>query len=98
MSRALHLTATGSVYIADHPLLKELLSEVLPTPESIVVSAFELVDDIARNTSTVSTKLKRDLIYRIPLQPRLHIYYLRGINSMFGSQGNDEGLKAFIEN
>ena len=54
-SRALHLTTTGSVLPAKHPLLNSLSSELLPTPEATLHRALELADDIAKNTSTVST-------------------------------------------
>jgi len=64
MSRAMHLITTGSVYPASHPLLTSLFSEVLPTPEATLARALELADEVAKNTSTVSTKLMRDLMYR----------------------------------
>jgi enoyl-CoA hydratase/carnithine racemase len=62
----MHLTTTGSVYPASHPLLANLFSEVLPTPEATVARALELADEVAKNTSTISTKLMRDLMYRGP--------------------------------
>lgn len=64
MSRAMHLTTTGAVYPAEHPLLSNLFSEVLPSPEATVARALEIADDITKNTSTISTKLMRDLMYR----------------------------------
>jgi len=65
-SRAMHLITTGSVYPASHPLLANLFSEVLPTPQATVARALELADEVAKNTSTISTKLMRDLMYRGP--------------------------------
>jgi enoyl-CoA hydratase/carnithine racemase len=65
-SRAMHLTTTGSVYPADHALFGHLFSETLPTPEATVARALELADEVAKNTSTISTKLMRDLMYRGP--------------------------------
>ena len=58
-SRALHLTTTGSVYPADHPLYSTLFSEIMPTPQATLARALELADDVAKNTSTVSTKMMR---------------------------------------
>jgi enoyl-CoA hydratase/carnithine racemase len=98
ISRALHLTTTGSVYPANHTLLNDLFSEVLPTPEATVARALQLADDIARNTSTVSTKLMRDLIYRGPNSAEAtHLLDSRVIHSLFGSRDNDEGVKSFVE-
>ncbi|KAF7503680.1 hypothetical protein GJ744_003358 [Endocarpon pusillum] len=49
--RALSLVTAGSVYQADHPLLHDLFSEVLSTPEATVKRALDVADDIARNTA-----------------------------------------------
>ena len=49
--RALSLFTTGSVYQADHPLLHDLFSELLSTPEATVKRALDVADDIARNIS-----------------------------------------------
>lgn len=46
--------------------MRELFSEILPTPEATLARALELADEIAKNTSTVSTKLMRDMMYRGP--------------------------------
>jgi enoyl-CoA hydratase/carnithine racemase len=98
MSRALHLATAGSVYPADHPLLSDLFSEVLPTPEATVSRALELADDIARNTSTVSSKLMRDLMYRGPDSAEAtHLLESRLIHSLFGRKDNEEGIKSFFE-
>jgi enoyl-CoA hydratase/carnithine racemase len=64
MSRALSLVTTASVCLAGHPLLQHLFSENLPTPEVTVARDMKLADDIARNTSTLSTNLMCDLMYR----------------------------------
>jgi enoyl-CoA hydratase/carnithine racemase len=98
MSRALHLSVTGSLYQADHPLLRELFSEVMPTSDATVTRALELADDIAKNTSMVSTKLMRDLMYRGPDSAEAtHLLDSRVIHSLFGSKDNEEGIKSFFE-
>ncbi|KAK6823333.1 hypothetical protein RU639_006063 [Aspergillus parasiticus] len=66
MSRALHLVTTGATYTASDPLLSNLFSEILPTPEETVASALRIAGEIAASTSTVSTKVMRDLMYRAP--------------------------------
>jgi enoyl-CoA hydratase/carnithine racemase len=98
LSRAMHLTTTGSVYPASHPLLANLFSEVLPTPEATVARALELADEVAKNTSTISTKLMRDLMYRGPDSAEgAHLLDSRVIFGLFGSKDNDEGVKSFFE-
>lgn len=98
LSRALHLTTTGAVYSASHPLLATLFSEVLPTPDATLARALELADDVARNTSTVSTKLMRDLMYRGPDSAEAaHLLDSRVIFGLFGSKDNEEGVKSFFD-
>ena len=98
MSRAMHLITTGSVYPASHPLLTNLLSEVQPTPEATVARALELADEVAKNTSTVSTKLMRDLMYRGANSAEgAHLLDSRIIFGLFGSKDNNEGVKSFFE-
>jgi hypothetical protein len=98
MSRAIHLITTGSVYPASHPLLTNLFSEVLPTPEATVARALELADEVAKNTSTVSTKLMRDLMYRGANSAEgAHLLDSRVIFGLFESKDNNEGVKSFFE-
>jgi enoyl-CoA hydratase/carnithine racemase len=98
MSRAMHLITTGSVYPASHPLLTNLFSEVLPTPEATVTRALELADEVAKNTSTVSTKLMRDLMYRgADSAEGAHLLDSRVIFGLFESKDNNEGVKSFFE-
>jgi enoyl-CoA hydratase/carnithine racemase len=98
MSRALHLTTTGSVLPANHTLLDNLFSETLPTPEATLARALELADEVAKNTSTLSTKLMRDLMYRAPDSAEAtHLLDSRMIHSLFGSKDNEEGIKSFFE-
>lgn len=98
LSRALHLTTTGSVYPAEHPLMRELFSEILPTPEATVARALELADEIAKNTSTVSTKLMREMMYRAPASAEeAHLLDSKIIHGLFGTKDNTEGVKSFFE-
>ncbi|KAM5475450.1 hypothetical protein MauCBS54593_001139 [Microsporum audouinii] len=97
-SRALHITTTGSTYPAGHPLLKDLFSEILSTPEATVARALELADDIALNTSTISTSLMRDLMYRGPDSAEAtHLLDSSLIYPLFGNKDNEEGVKSFFE-
>ncbi|EED21392.1 enoyl-CoA hydratase/isomerase family protein [Talaromyces stipitatus ATCC 10500] len=97
-SRALHLVTTGAVYPASHPLLSDLFSEILPSPEATVARALEIATDIAENTSIISTAIMRDLIWRSPgSAEETHLLNSRLIWDMFGSADNIEGTKSFFE-
>ncbi|KAJ9646059.1 uncharacterized protein PV06_01901 [Exophiala oligosperma] len=97
-SRALHLTTTGSVYPAEHPLFGTLFSETCPTPEATLSRALELADEVAKNTSTVSTKMMRDLMYRGPDSAEgAHLLDSKIIHGLFGSKDNVEGVESFLQ-
>ncbi|KAJ9493795.1 hypothetical protein H2202_010723 [Exophiala xenobiotica] len=97
-SRALHLTTTGSVYPAEHPLMGTLFSETCPTPEATLSRALELADEVAKNTSTVSTKMMRELMYRGPDSAEgAHLLDSRIIHGLFGSKDNVEGVESFMQ-
>ena len=98
MSRAQHLVTTGAVYPANHKLLDGLFSEILPTPEKTVERAIEIAEDVAKNTSIVSTRLMRDLMWRGPNSAEeTHLLDSRVIYDMLGSRDNSEGIKSFFE-
>lgn len=98
MSRALHLTTTGSVYPADHALFGPLFSEILPNAERTLERALELADDIATNTSTVASSLMRDMMYRGPDSPEeTHLLDSSVIYGLFGKRDNEEGIRSFFE-
>lgn len=98
MSKALHLVTTGSVYPADHKLLDGLFSELLPSPEAVLPRALELAVEIATNTSSVSTNLMRELMYRNPgTAEGTHLLDSTVIYGLFGGKDNTEGTKSFME-
>ncbi|KAJ9614297.1 hypothetical protein H2200_002433 [Cladophialophora chaetospira] len=97
-SRALHLVTTGATYPAHHKLFKPLFTEVCPTPEATLARALELADSLSRTTSTVSTKIMRDLIYRCPATVEAaHLLDSQMIYGLYGRKDNLEGVKAFLE-
>ena len=97
LSLVMHLTTTGSVYPTSHPLLNDLLSKILPTPETTVARALELADDIAKNTSIVSTSLVRAMMhYGSDIAEGAHLLELRLLAGLFGSKDNNEGVKGFL--
>ncbi|OGM41651.1 enoyl-CoA hydratase/isomerase family protein [Aspergillus bombycis] len=98
MSRALHLVTTGATYTASDPLLSNLFSEVLPTPEETVASALRIAGEIAASTSTVSTKVMRDLMYRAPgSAEEAHLLESKVFLGMLMSRDSAEGMKSFMQ-
>lgn len=98
MGKALHLVTTGGVYEAKHPLLDGLFTELLPSPDQVLPRALELADEIATNTSVVSTNLMRELMYRNPgTAEGTHLLDSSVIYSLFGGKDNTEGVKSFME-
>ena len=60
--------------------------------------ALELADEVAKNTSTVSTKMMRDLMYRgADSAEGAHLLDSRIIHGLFGSKDNNEGVRSFME-
>lgn len=98
MSRALHLTTTGSVYPASHPLLADLFSEVLDKQEDVLPRALAIADEVVKNTSIVSTYLMRELMYRNPGSAEgTHLLDSRMLYDLFGGKDNTEGTRSFLE-
>lgn len=98
LSRALHITATGNVYRADHPLLHTLFSEILPTPERTIQRALEIAEELAKYSSSVSLKLMRDLMNHGPNSAEeTHLLDSKLLHQLFGSRDNKEGIDSFFQ-
>jgi len=98
MSKALHLTTTGSTYPASSTLLNNLFSETLDRPDAVLLRALEIADEIVKNTSSVSTYLMKDLMYRDAGSAEgQHLLDSRLIYEMFSSKDNKEGVDAFLQ-
>ncbi|PGH23920.1 hypothetical protein AJ80_01982 [Polytolypa hystricis UAMH7299] len=98
LSRALHLTTTGLTCPASDPLLRELYSEIVPTPQKCIERALEIADDIAKNTSLLSSYLMKEMMYRdMGSAEGQHLLDSRIISAMYGGPDNVEGVKSFFE-
>jgi enoyl-CoA hydratase/carnithine racemase len=92
LSRAIHLTTTGSTYPSTSPLLSNLFSEILPA-DQVLPRALEIAGDIAQNTSLVSTKVMRDLMWRGPATAEeTHLLDSRVLLELFGGEDKKEGV------
>jgi enoyl-CoA hydratase/carnithine racemase len=97
-SKALYLTTTGAVYTADSPHFGDLFNEILPTPEATLARAHELAQQIVANTSIVSNKVMRDLMYRGPSSAEeTHLLDSKMIHGLYGKKDNLEGIESFLE-
>jgi len=96
-SRAMHLVTTGAVYASTDQLLRELFSEVVD-PEQVLPRALEIAEDVANNTSPVSTQVMKEMLWRNPGSPEeAHLLDSKLIFDMFGSEDKSEGVMAFLE-
>jgi len=96
-SRAMHLVTTGAVYPSTSPLFGDLFSEIVE-PNQVLPRALELADEIAHNTSTVSTHLMKDLIYRGPgTAEETHLLDTKLLFALFSAKDRDEGVASFME-
>lgn len=96
-SKAMHLTTTGSVYPSTSPLFGDLFSEVVE-PDRVLPTALDLAADIARNTSTVSTHLNKDLMWRGPDNAEeMQLLQSKVLLDIFAGVDKAEGVKSFLE-
>lgn len=97
LSKAMHLVTTGAVYPSTSPLFSELFSEILPT-EQVLPRALELADEIARNTSNVSTHLMKDLMWRNPgTAEQTHLLDSKILLELFDGKDKKEGIDSFLQ-
>lgn len=85
-SRAMQAVTTGSTYLATHKVWDGLFAEVCEKPEQVLPRALELAEEVAGNTSSVSTYLMKELMYRDRGSPEgQHLLDSRIIFELFGS-------------
>ncbi|KAM7218180.1 ClpP/crotonase-like domain containing protein [Rhypophila decipiens] len=98
LSKAMHIFTTGQTFPVTDPLVSELFSKILPTPEDTVKYAVELATEIAENTSLASTKLMRDMmLYGADTPEGAHLLDSRVFVELVGGRDNEEGVKSFME-
>ncbi|PGH27189.1 hypothetical protein AJ80_01146 [Polytolypa hystricis UAMH7299] len=82
MSRALHLVTTSTTYTASDPLLRELFSDVLPTPEETLARA---------------SQSPRRLRHIHPHAEGAHLLESKVFLGMLLSKDSKEGMKSFAQ-
>ncbi|KAF7670874.1 enoyl-hydratase isomeras-like protein [Alternaria burnsii] len=97
-SRAMQAVTTGSTYLASDKIWGGLFAETCEKAEQVLPRALEVAEDVVRNTSSVSTYLMKELMYRDVGSPEgQHLLDSRVIYELFGSPDNTEGVKSFME-
>lgn len=96
-SRAMHLVTTGNVLPATSPHFGGLFSEVVPA-EKVLTRALEVAEDVARNTSAVSTHLMKDMMWRNPgTAEGTHLLDSKILLELFEGKDKKEGIDSFLE-
>jgi enoyl-CoA hydratase/carnithine racemase len=99
ISLASELILTGRLFSSREALEMGLVSRVV-APEELMPTARELADEIANNTSAISTALARQMLWKglgedHPMAA--HILESKGLRYMFTSEDCKEGVKSFLE-
>jgi enoyl-CoA hydratase/carnithine racemase len=85
-SRAMQAITTGSTYLAGDKIWGGLFAETCEKAEDVLPRALEVAEDVVKNTSTVSTYLMKELMYRDMGSPEgQHLLDSRVIYELFGS-------------
>lgn len=93
-----YMTTTGAVVPASSPMLNGLFAEILPSPDQVLPRALELATDIAQNTSTVSTYLMREMIWRNPGSAEAaHLLDSEIMYQLYDKKDKEEGINSFLE-
>ena len=99
ISLASELILTGRLFSAQEAYEMGLVSRVV-APEKLIDTARELANEIANNTSAISTALARQMLWKglgedHPMAA--HILESRGLNYMFTTEDCKEGVLSFLE-
>lgn len=97
-ARTLQLVTTGATIPATSRELEGLFSHTIDQQDDVLPKALAVAEGIARDTSTVSTYMMREMLWRGPQSAEeAHLLESRIMGSMRGSKDNDEAVAAFLE-
>jgi enoyl-CoA hydratase/carnithine racemase len=99
ISLASELILTGRLFSSQEALEMGLVSRIV-APQKLMDTAKEVANDIANNTSAISTALARQMLWKSlgydhPMAS--HILESKGLTYMFASEDCAEGVKSFLE-
>lgn len=85
-ARAMQVVTTGSTYLASDPVWGGLFAETLEKREDVLPRALEIAKDVVRNTSSVSTYLMKEMMFRDKGSPeKTHLLDSRLLFELFSS-------------
>lgn len=93
-----YITTTGSILPASSPHFGALFHELLPSSEVVLPRALELASQIVTQTSTVSTYLMREMMWRGPTSAEgAHLLDSELMVQLYDLEDKKEGFAAFLE-
>jgi enoyl-CoA hydratase/carnithine racemase len=79
-------------------MVQDLFVEVLHKAESVLPRAIEVANDIAQNTSTISTYLMKEMMWRNPGSAEgTHLLDSQIMFQLYDKADKEEGIKSFLE-
>lgn len=79
-------------------MIRDLFAEILPKPEMVLPRALEIASDIAKNTSTVSTYVMKEMMWRNPGSAEAtHLLDSEIMFQLYDKKDKEEGIKSFLE-
>jgi enoyl-CoA hydratase/carnithine racemase len=99
ISLASELVLTGRLFSSKEALEMGLVSRVV-APDKLMDTAREMADEIANNTSAISTALARQMLWKglgADHPMAMHILESKGLDYMFTSEDCKEGVMSFLE-
>jgi enoyl-CoA hydratase/carnithine racemase len=97
-SSSLYLTTTGSILPASSPHFGTLSHHLLPSPDLVLPKALEIAEQIVKQTSTVSTYLIREMMWRNPGSAEgTHLLDSQIMWELYDKGDKKEGIRAFLE-
>jgi enoyl-CoA hydratase/carnithine racemase len=97
-SRAMTAITTGSTYLASDPVWSGLFADLVDKPEDVLPKALATAEEVAKNTSVVSTYLMKEMMFRDTGSAEgTHLLDSRILFELFQSFDNKEGVQSFLE-
>ena len=97
-ARTLQLVTMGATIPASSRQLDGLFSELCDEQVDVLPKALKLAEGLAAETSTVSTFMMREMLFRgANSAEEAHLLESRVMGHMRGSADNDEAVAAFLE-
>lgn len=79
-------------------MIKDLFAEILDSPEKVLPRALEIATDIANNTSTVSTYVMKEMMWRNPGSIEgTHLLDSQIMFQLYDKADKIEGIQSFLE-